>query len=42
MGAHGKEPVIEPVRELDPSGSSLEVIPEDGFERVLLRVDSPP
>jgi hypothetical protein len=37
----GKESVVEPVRGFDLSGSSLEVIPEDGFERVLLRVDSP-
>jgi hypothetical protein len=42
VGDQGKKPVIEPVHELDPSGSSLEVIPEDSLERVLLRVDSPP
>jgi hypothetical protein len=42
VGARGKEPIIEPVHRLDPSGSSLEVIPEDDLERVLLRVDSPP
>ena len=42
VGAYGKEPVIEPVHGLDPSRSSLEIILEDGLERVLLRVDSPP
>jgi hypothetical protein len=42
VGARGKEPVIESVHRLDPSGSSLKVILEDGLERVLLRVDSPP
>jgi hypothetical protein len=42
VGARGKEPVIESVRRLDPSGSSLKVILEDDHERVLLRVDSPP
>jgi hypothetical protein len=42
VGARGKEPVIEPARELDPSWSSLKVILEDSLESVLLRVDSPP
>ena len=42
VGARVKEPVIELVHELDPLGSSLEVILEDGLKRVLLRVDSPP
>ena len=36
MGARGKEPVIEPVHGLDTSVSSLEVIPEDDLERMLL------
>ena len=35
------EPIIEPVHGFDPLGSSLEVILEDGLERVLLQVDSP-
>ena len=36
VGTRGMEPVIEPVRGFDPLGSSLEVILEDGLERVLL------
>ena len=41
VGARGKESIIESVHGLDPSGSSLEAILEDGLERVLLQVDSP-
>ena len=36
VGTQWKASVIEPVRGFDPSGSSLEVIPEDGLDRVLL------
>ena len=36
VGARGKEPVIEPVHGLYPLGSFLEVILEDGLERVLM------
>ena len=36
VGARGKELVIEPVCELNPSGSSLEIIPKDSLKRVLL------
>ena len=42
VGAQGKEPIIKPVCALGPSGSSLEVIPEDGHKRVLLRVNTAP
>ena len=42
VGAQGKEPIIKPVCALGPSGSSLEVIPEDNLKRVLLWVESPP
>ena len=42
VSSQGKEPFIELVRGLDPSGLSLKVILEDDLERVLLRVDSPP
>ena len=41
VGAQGKEPVIELVHRLDPLGSFLEVILEDGLERVLMRVNTP-
>ena len=36
VGTRGKEPVFEPVHGLGPSGSSLEVILEDGLKMVLL------
>ena len=42
VSAQGKDPVIEQVCEPGPSVPPPEVIPEDGLDRVLLRIDSPP
>ena len=42
LGTRGKGPVVEPICELDPSGTSLGVFLGDGLKSVLLQVDSPP
>ena len=42
LGTRGEEPIVEPIHNLDPLRTSLWILLEDGLERVLLWVDSPP